>query len=35
VQLGGGSLCAVELVDRTMIDLAMQNPAFAPTMRSA
>ena len=26
---------AVELVDRTMIDLALANPAFAPTMRSA
>jgi FAD/FMN-containing dehydrogenase/Fe-S oxidoreductase len=28
-------LMAVELVDRTMIDLALQNPAFAPTMRTA
>ncbi|MBK8666189.1 MAG: FAD-binding protein [Burkholderiales bacterium] len=35
VAMGGASLCAVELVDRTMIDLALQNPAFAPTVRSA
>ena len=28
-------LMAVELVDRTMIELALQNPAFAPTMRTA
>ncbi|RYY85299.1 MAG: FAD-binding oxidoreductase, partial [Comamonadaceae bacterium] len=36
VGLGGdGTLTAVELVDRTMIDLALQNPAFAPTVRSA
>ncbi len=36
VKLGvNGALSAVELVDRTMIDLAMLNPAFAPTMRSA
>ena len=35
VKLGDGSLTAVELVDRTMIDLALQNPAFAPTIRSA
>lgn len=27
--------CAVELVDRTMIDLARQNPAFAPVMETA
>ncbi len=26
---------AVELVDRTMIGLALENPAFAPTMRTA
>jgi len=26
---------AVELVDRTMIELALQNPAFAPVIRSA
>ncbi|HET6265041.1 MAG TPA: FAD-linked oxidase C-terminal domain-containing protein [Usitatibacter sp.] len=26
--------CAVELVDRTMLDLALANPAFAPTIRS-
>ena len=33
VALGGdGSLSAVELVDRTMIDLARANPAFAPFM---
>jgi FAD/FMN-containing dehydrogenase/Fe-S oxidoreductase len=25
--------CAVELVDRTMLDLALGNPAFAPTIR--
>ncbi len=25
--------CAVELVDRTMLDLALGNPAFAPTLR--
>ena len=25
--------CAVELVDRTMLDLALSNPAFAPTIR--
>ena len=35
VKLGGGTLTAVELVDRTMIDLALQNPAFAPTIRTA
>ncbi|QIL70625.1 FAD-binding protein [Diaphorobacter sp. HDW4B] len=27
--------CAVELVDRTMIDLALSNPAFRPTMETA
>src|SRR6185436_13807953 len=26
--------CAVELVDRTMLDLALANPAFAPTIRN-
>ena len=35
VKLGSGSLTAVELVDRTMIDLSLQNPAFAPTIRTA
>jgi FAD/FMN-containing dehydrogenase/Fe-S oxidoreductase len=36
VKLGGdGSLSAVELVDRTMIELSLQNPAFAPTVRTA
>jgi FAD/FMN-containing dehydrogenase/Fe-S oxidoreductase len=36
VKLGSdGSLTAVELVDRTMIELALQNPAFAPVIRSA
>lgn len=35
VEIGGGTLTAVELVDRTMIDLSLQNPAFAPTIRSA
>ena len=36
VKLGtDGTLTAVELVDRTMIDLALQNPAFAATIRSA
>ncbi|MHB1199986.1 MAG: FAD-binding and (Fe-S)-binding domain-containing protein [Polaromonas sp.] len=35
VKLGEGSLTAVELVDRTMIDLSLQNPAFASTIRSA
>lgn len=36
VQLGSdGTLTAVELVDRTMIELALQNPAFAPTVRTA
>jgi len=32
---GDGSLTAVELVDRTMIELALQNPAFAPTIKTA
>ena len=32
---GPATLTAVELVDRTMIELALQNPAFAPTMEKA
>ena len=35
VKLGDGTLTAVELVDRTMIELSLQNPAFAPTIQSA
>src|SRR5207253_5922090 len=36
VKLGGdGTLTAVELVDRTMIELSLANPAFAPVIRSA
>jgi FAD/FMN-containing dehydrogenase/Fe-S oxidoreductase len=38
VKLAGdadATLTAVELVDRTMIDLALQNPAFAPVIRTA
>ena len=35
VKLGDGLLTAVELVDRTMIELSLQNPAFAPTVRTA
>ncbi len=39
VKLGAGSLgatlTAVELVDRTMIELSLQNPAFAPTIKTA
>lgn len=36
VKLGAdGTLTAVELVDRTMIELSLQNPAFAPTVRAA
>ncbi len=36
VQLGSdGTLAAVELVDRTMIELSLRNPAFAPTVRRA
>ncbi|HEY0822948.1 MAG TPA: FAD-linked oxidase C-terminal domain-containing protein, partial [Ramlibacter sp.] len=36
VKLGAdGTLTAVELVDRTMIELSLQNPAFAPTVRTA
>ncbi|NBX15197.1 MAG: FAD-binding oxidoreductase, partial [Betaproteobacteria bacterium] len=34
VKLGDGTLTAVELVDRTMIELSLQNPAFAPTIQS-
>jgi FAD/FMN-containing dehydrogenase/Fe-S oxidoreductase len=32
---GPATLTAVELVDRTMIELALQNPAFAPTISRA
>jgi FAD/FMN-containing dehydrogenase/Fe-S oxidoreductase len=32
---GDGSLTAVELVDRTMIELALQNPAFATTVKAS
>jgi FAD/FMN-containing dehydrogenase/Fe-S oxidoreductase len=35
VKMGGAALTAVELVDRTMLELALQNPAFAPTIRTA
>jgi FAD/FMN-containing dehydrogenase/Fe-S oxidoreductase len=35
VRIGDGTLTAVELVDRTMIDLALQNPAFAAVVRTA
>ena len=35
VRLGDGTLTTVELVDRTMIELSLQNPAFAPTVRTA
>lgn len=35
VKLGEGTLTAVELVDRTMIELSLQNPAFAPVVRGA
>jgi len=37
VKLGAadGSLTAVELVDRTMIELALQNPAFEATVRAS
>ncbi|HWI81100.1 FAD-binding and (Fe-S)-binding domain-containing protein [Ramlibacter sp.] len=31
----GATLTAVELVDRTMIELSLQNPAFAPVIRTA
>jgi len=33
--MSGGQLSAVELVDRTMIELSLKNPAFAPTIRTA
>ena len=33
--LQSGALSAVELVDRTMIELSLKNPAFAPTIRTA
>jgi FAD/FMN-containing dehydrogenase/Fe-S oxidoreductase len=35
VKLGDGTLTAVELVDRTMIELSLRNPAFAPVIRTA
>ena len=35
VKMGGSLLSAVELVDKTMIELSLQNPAFAPTIRTA
>ncbi len=35
VKIGNGTLTAVELVDRTMIELSLQNPAFAPTVKTA
>ena len=35
VKMGGRLLSAVELVDRTMIELSLQNPAFAPTIKTA
>jgi FAD/FMN-containing dehydrogenase/Fe-S oxidoreductase len=37
VKLGGEgcTVTAVELVDRTMIELSLRNPAFAPTVRAA
>jgi FAD/FMN-containing dehydrogenase/Fe-S oxidoreductase len=35
VKIGDGTLTAVELVDRTMIELSLQNPTFAPTVRTA
>ncbi len=34
-KLGDGTLTAVELVDRTMIGLSLQNPAFARAVRTA
>ena len=33
-RLGDGTLTAVELVDRTMIELSLQNPAFAATVQT-
>jgi FAD/FMN-containing dehydrogenase/Fe-S oxidoreductase len=35
VKLGEGTLTAVELVDRTMIELSLLNPAFEPVIRTA
>jgi Fe-S oxidoreductase len=35
VAMGGSTLSAVELVDRTMIELSLRNPSFAPTVRRA
>jgi FAD/FMN-containing dehydrogenase/Fe-S oxidoreductase len=35
IDAGRATLTAVELVDRTMIELSLQNPAFAPTVRTA
>jgi FAD/FMN-containing dehydrogenase/Fe-S oxidoreductase len=35
VGIGADGLSAVELVDRTMIELSLQNPAFATTIRTA
>ena len=35
VGVEGATLTAVELVDRTMIDLSLQNPAFASTIKTA
>ncbi len=35
VKIGDGTLTAVELVDRTMIELSLQNLAFAPTVKTA
>ncbi len=35
VKIGDGTLTAVELVDRSMIELSLQNPVFAATLRSA
>jgi FAD/FMN-containing dehydrogenase/Fe-S oxidoreductase len=34
-RLGEGTLTAIELVDRTMIELSLRNPAFAPVIRTA
>jgi FAD/FMN-containing dehydrogenase/Fe-S oxidoreductase len=35
VKLGDGCLTAVELVDRTMLELSLKNPSFAPMIRSS
>jgi FAD/FMN-containing dehydrogenase/Fe-S oxidoreductase len=35
VKMGAAALSAVELVDGTMIELSLKNPAFAPTIRTA